>query len=174
MKSRKIKLILSVVLILMLTVGISYAFYYNVIQGNYNSTLIAGDIYLRYEESNQINIIDGMPMSKESALASEANEFNFQIIGKNTSNKDMYYGISIVNGEEIEGKTRINPEHINIYLESENQVLIDGVRYKNIDNQRIWVDTIEGGTTSVNVNTKMYKKGNLFMYKKRNEIVHLI
>ena len=26
----------------------------------------------------------------------------------------------------------------------------------------------------VNVNTKMYKKGNLFMYKKRNEIVHLI
>ena len=148
MKSRKIKLILSVVLILMLTVGISYAFYYNVIQGNYNSTLIAGDIYLRYEESNQINIIDGMPMSKESALASEANEFNFQIIGKNTSSKDMYYGISIVNGEEIEGKTRINPEHINIYLESENQVLIDGVRYKNIDNQRIWVDTIEGGTTS--------------------------
>ena len=27
---------------------------------------------------------------------------------------------------------------------------------------------------SVNVNTKMYKKGNLEMYKKRNEIVHLI
>ena len=28
--------------------------------------------------------------------------------------------------------------------------------------------------TFVNVNTKMYKKGNLFMNKKRNEIVHLI
>ena len=28
--------------------------------------------------------------------------------------------------------------------------------------------------TGVNVNTKMYKKGNLFMNKKRNEIVHLI
>ena len=28
--------------------------------------------------------------------------------------------------------------------------------------------------SDVNVNTKMYKKGNLFMYKKRNEIVHLI
>lgn len=25
---------------------------------------------------------------------------------------------------------------------------------------------------SVNVNTKMYKKGNLIMYKKRNEIAH--
>ena len=37
-----------------------------------------------------------------------------------------------------------------------------------------WAKRKNQERTDVNVNTKMYKKGNLFMYKKRNEIVHLI
>src|SRR5699024_3918339 len=96
--------------------------------------------------NNQINITNAVPMSKNDALASDDNVFNFQIVGKNTSSKDIYYGISLVNGDEIAGKTRINPEDVNVYLTSEDDVLIDAIRYKSFDNTRIWVDTIPAGT----------------------------
>ena len=53
-------------------------------------------------------------MSKEEALETDDNVFNFQIVGKNTSNKDIYYGISLANDLELTGKTRIKPENINL------------------------------------------------------------
>lgn len=96
--------------------------------------LVTGDIYMNYVETNGINITNTVPMTKEEALASEDNVFNFQIVGKNNSSKDIYYGISLVNGDEIEGKTRINPEDVNVYLTSDDNVLIDAIRYTSFDN----------------------------------------
>ena len=60
----------------------------------------------------------------------------------------IFYGISLSNGDEIEGKSRIKPENIDIYLKSGDTVLLDAVRYKSFDNTKIWVDTIPANTNS--------------------------
>ena len=146
MKKRKKVISIIVSLILIVTLGVTYAAYNTLISGTRNQVAITGDIYMNYIETNGINITNALPMSKNDALVSDDNVFNFQIVGKNTSSKDIYYGISLVNGDEIEGKTRINPEDVNVYLTSENDVLIDAIRYKSFDNTRIWVDTIPAGT----------------------------
>ena len=146
MEKRKKVISIIVSLILIVTLGVTYAAYNTLISGTRNQVAITGDIYMNYIETNGINITNAVPMSKNDALASDDNVFNFQIVGKNTSSKDIYYGISLVNGDEIAGKTRINPEDVNVYLTSENDVLIDAIRYKSLDNTKIWVDTIPAGT----------------------------
>ena len=168
MKNRKkvISISLIVGLILIVTLGVSYAFYNNLILGDYNQVLVTGDIYMNYVETNGINITNAVPMTKKEALASDDNVFNFQIVGKNTSSKDIYYGISLVNGDEIEGKTRINPEDVNVYLTSDDDVLIDAIRYKSFDNTRIWVDTIPAGT-----DTEITKNYSLRIWIDENTVI---
>ena len=118
MKNKKIIIPIIITLLLVITLGITYAFFTTTLNGSKNSVLVVGDIYMHFRESNQINITNARPMSKEEALEADDNVFNFTISGKNTSSEDIYYGISIVNGEgqEDQGKIRINPEHVNVYL----------------------------------------------------------
>ena len=168
MEKRKkvISISLTVSLILIITLGVTYAAYNTLISGTRNQVAITGDIYMNYIETNGINITNALPMSKSDALASEDNVFNFQIVGKNTSDKDIYYGISLVNGDEIAGKTRINPEDVNVYLTSEDDVLIDAIRYKSFDNTRIWVDTIPAGT-----DTEITKNYSLRIWIDENTVI---
>ena len=168
MEKRKkvISISLIVSLILIVTLGVTYAAYNTLISGTRNQVAITGDIYMNYIETNGINITNAIPMSKTDALASDDNVFNFQIVGKNTSSKDIYYGISLVNGDSIEGKTRINPEDVNVYLTSEDDVLIDAIRYKSFDNTRIWVDTIPAGT-----DTEITKNYSLRIWIDENTVI---
>ena len=148
MRNRKIILVITIIVILFVIMGTTYALFSYIKVFNKNQVAITGDIYMKYLTGNQINITNCVPMSKEEALATNDNFFNFQIVGKNTSNKDIYYGISLVNDLELTGKTRIKPENINVYLKSDDQVLLDGVRYKSFDDTKIWVDTIPANTNS--------------------------
>ena len=147
MKNKKAFLILSIIVILILTIGVTYAIY-NYSKISMNSSLVVGDIYMHYNETNQINITNATPMKKEDAIKDSYtdNVFNFTITGKNTSNKDVYYAISIVEGEKIEGKTRINPKDIDVYLKEDDKVVVDGLRYEEWNNTRIWVSTIPANT----------------------------
>ena len=147
MKNKKIVLIISIIIILVLTIGVTFAFYnYNKISTN--SSLVVGDIYMHYNEINQINITNATPMKKEDAIKDSYtdNVFNFTITGKNTSKKDIYYAISIVDGDEIAGKTRIKPKDIDVYLKEDDKVVVDGLRYEEWNNTRIWVSTIPANT----------------------------
>ena len=166
MKKRKKVISIIVSLILIVTLGVTYAAYNTLISGTRNQVAITGDIYMNYIETNGINITNAVPMSKNDALASDDNVFNFQIVGKNTSSKDIYYGISLVNGDPIDGKTRINPEDVNVYLTSDDDVLIDAIRYKSFDNTRIWVDTIPAGT-----DTEITKNYSLRIWIDENTVI---
>ena len=147
MKDKKIVLILSIIAVLVLTIGVTYAIY-NYSKISMNSSLVVGDIYMHYNETNQINITNATPMKKEDAIKDSYtdNVFNFTITGKNTSNKDIYYAISIVDGDEIAGKTRIKPKDIDVYLKEDDKVVVDGLRYEEWNNTRIWVSTIPANT----------------------------
>ena len=161
MKSKKNLILSSVLVMLLLVGGVTYA-YFNYSATGERSEIVTGQIYMNYTENSNIYLTNAFPESKEQALArtDENGVFNFTIDGKNTSKYDIYYGINLVEGEPIDGKTvAIKPEHIMIYLECDGEVLIDGIRYSDWDNQRIWVEKIEAGTntqTSKNYTLRMW------------------
>ena len=142
MKTRKyILMVLGLVLLL----GGSYAFYtYQKYSGMQN--LLNGEIYLNYLEDNEVHISGIFPETKEEALKREDNTINFKVLSKNTSDKDIYYGITLNYGEEISNKVRIDAKYIMIYLECDGKVLIDGIRYSDFNNRRIYVDKIDAKT----------------------------
>ena len=143
---RKIGIIVTVVVMLLTVFGVTYAFVNFTLNGNENSVLVTGDIYMNYTETNQINLTDAVPMNKEDALKLNDNIFNFTITGKNQSKKDIYYGISIVYGEEQASKIRLKDEDIDVYLTSGEDVLVNANRYKTLNDTRIWAEKIEANT----------------------------
>ena len=133
------------VLGLVLLVGGSYAFYtYQKYSGMQN--LLNGEIYLNYLEDNEVHISGIFPETKEEALKRNDNTISFKVLSKNTSDKDIYYGITLNYGEEISNKIRIDAKYIMIYLECDGKVLIDGIRYSDFNNRRIYVDKIDAKT----------------------------
>ena len=152
MKSKKKMIVFIALLTLIVVIGSSYAIYLREDIGA-NQQLITGDIYMNYIEGNSvINLSNMLPMSKSDALLRNDNVFNFQVTGKNTSDKTIYYGISLVDGDVVTGKTRINTEDIAVYLTSGQDVLVNGLRYKNFDGKHIYVDSIPPGTNSYTKN----------------------
>ena len=158
MKNKKIILTLSIIIVLVLTIGVTYAFYTYTNIGK-NQVLISGDIYLNYQETNEIRLENAIPLSKEEALIQTNNSFKFTITGKNTSNKDIYYAISVVEGDSIENKSRIKPSDINLYLKENEEVVVDGLRYESFDNTNIWINKIPAKTNNqvvINYELKMW------------------
>ena len=92
MKNRKkiISLSLIITLILIVTIGVSYAIFNFLGIGTNNQVAITGDIYMHYNGSDTITLSNMLPMSESEALARTDNIFNFTITGKNTSSKDIY------------------------------------------------------------------------------------
>ena len=139
MKNKKIFLILSIMVILILTFGLTYALT-KYVKFSSNNISITGDIYMKLDGSNQINLTNMYPMTKEEALKLDNNSFNFTITGKNTSNKTIYYGIS------LESSGTIKDSDISVYLEENNNVLVDGLRFQSFKDNPIYIDTIVGNT----------------------------
>ena len=139
MKNKKIMLILSILVILILTLGLTYALT-KYVKFSSNNISITGDIYLKLNGSDQINLTNMYPMTKEEALKLDNNSFNFTITGKNTSNKTIYYGIS------LESSGTIKDSDISVYLEENNNVLVDGLRFQSFKDNPIYIDTIIGNT----------------------------
>ena len=142
MKTRKNILI---VFGLVLLLGGSYAFYTYQKYGGMED-ILNGEIYLNFLEDNEVHMSGIFPETKEEALTRDDNIINFKVLSKNTSDKDIYYGITLNYGEEISNKVRIDAKYIMIYLECDDKVLIDGIRYSDFNNRRIYVDKIDAKT----------------------------
>ena len=140
MKNKKVFLTLSIIVIIILTLGLTYALT-KYVKFSSNNISIAGDIYMKLDGSNQINLTNMYPMTKDEALKLDNNSFNFTITGKNTSNKIIYYGIS------LESSGTIKDSDISVYLEENNNVLVDGLRFQSFKDNPIYIDTIVGNTT---------------------------
>ena len=163
MKNKKV--IIGIISLFIVTLlGVAYAFYAYQRVGGQNE-IVTGQIYMDYIETNQITLSKAFPETKEEAFERDDNIFNFKINSKNTSSETIYYGISITEGDEKTGMNRIKPEDIRIYLESDGEVLIDGVRYNDWDNQRIYVATIAPGSdeTTKNYTLRMWVDENVMI-----------
>ncbi|MCI5701459.1 MAG: leucine-rich repeat domain-containing protein [Erysipelotrichaceae bacterium] len=158
MKNKKIIITLSIIAILVLTIGITYSIFTSS-KTSKNSNLVVGDIYMHYANGNKsINLANVMPSETYDATSF----FEFTIDGKNTTtNKDIWYEIILKHGDEVSGKTRIKDNLLKFTLtETKNgttTTVFDGRSYNDLTNKRIWVNTINKNTTSeVNITYRLY------------------
>ncbi len=143
-----------IVAILVLSLGVTFAVF-NFNKTSTNSKLVVGDIYMHYNETNQITIDNVMP----SSTYDSTNYFEFTIDGKNTTtNKDIWYEIVLSYGDNHPTRTtRIKDNLLKFTLveikDDVETVVVDSKSYQDLTSRRIWVDTINKNTTADVVHT---------------------
>lgn len=147
MKKKNI-LIVTIIISLIMILSFSYAvFTYS--NNSDNSQLITGQVYMRFQEDiDYINLNNMFPEKDENARKREDNVITFSIDGVNTTqNKDIYYEIKLVYGDDISGKTRFKDNELKFDLieiiGNEENIVLEGVSYNIINNTKIWVNTID-------------------------------
>ncbi len=114
---------------------------------------------MKYTESN--TVINAELMMPRSEYDPET-YFEFTIEGKNTHNKDLYYEILINHGEDHETrKTRLDDKFLRFRLEEivgeDVTPVIEEGTYEEIDNTKIWVNTIKANTkTKTSIKYRLY------------------
>ena len=151
-KYKKLAMVMCSIGLMFLLTGITYS-YFNYTKTGANNVLITGDIYLTLNEGNDgITLTNVFPESKEEARARNDNYITFTVNGLNESSKDIYYEIDLVYGDSVTGKTRFNDNDLVFDLiEIENNTetyLVDAGSFTDINNKKLWVDTILGNTTT--------------------------
>ena len=133
--------------------GISYAAY-TYTSSSVNNKLIAGDIYMRYKETTGLDISGAMP----STTYDNTKYFEFDIIGKNTSNRDVWYEIVLADGDKPNNRnTKLDDKFLKFTLYKGNEMVVNGVSYDDITNQRLYTGTIEKNTNTDTTTTyKLY------------------
>ena len=153
MNNKKKELIILgiVTLVLLVTLGVTYAiFTFSKTSGK--SELIAGDIYMRYKETKGISLENAMPRTNYDPNG----YFEFTIEGKNTyTEKDIYYDVVLDHGDALSDANRtirIEDKYLHFRLvevvNNEEQEIFNDKKYNNIQNKRIYVNTIPKNTTT--------------------------
>ena len=111
MKDKKVLILVVVItVILLFTVGVTYAFLNYSQTGTSNSQLIVGDIYMHYNETNELTITNAMPYSVSYSYSYKRNsnmteeEVNACVTYFETSDDfgPVFIEYLIANGESIE------------------------------------------------------------------------
>ena len=150
---KSIYIIASILVLVAILGGITYAWF------NYRNTtseqqLIAGDIYLRLNEGqDEIELSNIFPETAEEARARDDNYITFEVTGKNTSNKTVYYEIILNHGETLSSpKSRYNDEDLRfdlVEIDGNNETyLLSAASYETLVNRRIYVNTINSNTST--------------------------
>ena len=148
-QKRIIFLSILIIGVLTLSLGVTFAIF-NFNKTSTNSKLVAGDIYMHYNEINQLTIENAMPSDNYD----NTNYFEFTVDGKNTTtDKDIWYDIVLSHGDDYTTRTtRIKDNLLNFRLvevvDSVETVLIENNSYNDLTSKRIWVDTISKDTTN--------------------------
>ncbi len=109
----------SFAILLLVIFGTSYSYFNYTKEDSRQADISSGEVYVRLVESPQNITLNKMyPMDDNEARSRNDNYFDFTIKAKNTSStKPIIYEININNGEDVSGKTRINPKYINVDLQ---------------------------------------------------------
>ena len=146
-------IIISAIMVLILLLGTTYAFFTYNRTSTTNHQLIAGEVYLNMNDNNELVLTNVFPETNEEARARNDNYITFTVVGKNTTtNKDLWYEIDLVEGTNITGKTRFNPSDIKFDLtETVNGVdtlVVDAKSVSDFNSKKIWVNSVNRNTTT--------------------------
>ena len=161
MKNRNIKIIILIIIafVLLLT-GTTYAILTDYSKtSSISSSQVTGDIYMHFNNGNLISLTNLYPSDEYSN-----NYFEFTIDGKNTSNKNIVYEIVLNHGDDIENKTRIQDKFLDFKLvevvDNTENILFEDNTYRNINNTKIYINTISSNTNSYSKTYRLYMKIN--------------
>ena len=113
MKNKKIIITLSIIAILVLTIGITYSIFTSSKTGK-NSNLVVGDIYMHYNETNQIQMENAMPtnpyvvnpiMTTQEYTEGGTNELSKCVDSLVANNVTKEQSLSLCKGNSVEGIT---------------------------------------------------------------------
>ena len=139
------------IMLVMFTMGVTYAFFTYSRTSAGNNQIITGDIYLFFNEgSDTIGISNALPMSDTAGKAQTSN-FQFTVTGKNQSDEDIDYDVMFIEGASQTG-TRLSSEFIKVYMtktENENTTtIIDSQTYSDWNYRRVYSSKIPANTNS--------------------------
>lgn len=148
MKNKKIIILVSTIFLLIISIfGITYALY-RITKTSSNSKLVVGDIYMNYNEGNELILENAIPTNTYDATK----YFEFTITGKNTSSKDINFEIKLVYGNDISNKIRLQDKFIRYRLtemvNNKEQEIIGSSWSTDLTNQTIYNGIIPKNTTS--------------------------
>ena len=160
-KKKKV-IILIIIFTIILFLGATYSIVVDYLsKTGKNSNLIVGDIYMHYNEgSKQISLSNAMPSDIYSN-----DYFEFTIDGKNTSNKNINYLISLSYGDIPSNKTlRIKDNLLDFKLVSvvnnQENVLVDTINFNSLNNANLYATTIPSNTNNYLKTYRLYMKIN--------------
>ena len=150
MEKKKKNIVFIILCTIIAIAGISYA-WFNYSQEGTSRRLITGSLYLVLEDGNDnLEWTNVYPLSPAEARSRNDNVITFSIDGKNNTNKDIYYEISIKNGDVPEpivenentiNLVRINPKHlvfdlVEVKANNEEEYLLSAVSFESLNNQK--------------------------------------
>ena len=160
--NKKLIITLTIIGVLLVSLGTTYALLIGWSSRiSKNSSLVVGDIYMHYNEGNkQISITDAMPSDTYSN-----DYFEFTIDGKNTSNKNINYLISLSYGDTPSNRTtRIKDSLLDFKLvevvNNQENVLVDTINFNSLTNARLYTATISSNTNNYLKTYRLYMKIN--------------
>ena len=160
--NKKLIITLTIVGVLLVSLGTTYALLIGWSSRiSKNSSLVVGDIYMHYNEGNkQISITDAMPSDTYSN-----DYFEFTIDGKNTSNKNINYLISLSYGDIPSNRTtRIKDNLLDFKLvevvNNQENVLVDTISFNSLVNAELYTTTIPSNTNDYLETYRLYMKIN--------------
>ncbi len=148
---KKESLVIGIVLIIVLLLGTTYAWFNYRAEGSDNK-LIAGDIYLNFDvNGNGISLTSIFPETKEEARSRDDNFMTFTIRGANTTGKTIYYEILLNEGDDVQDKTRFKADElvfdlIEVGKNNSEKLLLDAVSFNDLNLHKIYVDRVASET----------------------------
>ena len=158
-KKKKV-IILIIIFTIILFLGATYAIVVDYLsKTGKNSSLVVGDIYMHYNEgSKQISLSNAMPSNTYSN-----DYFEFTVDGKNTSNKNINYLISLSYGDIPSNRTtRIKDNLLDFKLvevvNNQENVLVDTINFNSLTNANLYTTTIPSNTNNYLKTYRLYMK----------------
>ena len=113
------KYVLGVAIIVVVLFGVTYSFFTYTMEDTRQADVASGEVYVKIDgEAVNLSLNRMYPRTKEEARSRSDNYIDFTLKAKNTSEtKEIKYILNISNGEDISGKTRINPQYLMLDLQ---------------------------------------------------------
>ena len=168
---KQMYLVISIFTLILFLGGTSYA-WFSYRSESSDQELIAGEIYLNLDEGQEeIELSNIFPETATEARARNDNFITFDITGKNTSNKAIYYEIILDHGtDKASPKTRYRDRDLKfdlVEISGNNETyLLSDVSYDSLINQRIYVNTIDA-----NISTEVERHYKLRMWLSEDVII---
>lgn len=171
MTIKKRMLRISLLMILVSLLGVSYAFF-KYFKVGINDQMITGEIYLKYNDGvDTLSLSNVFPETNEEARARDDNVLKFTISGKNTTtNKDIYYEIRLLHGDNKSDKMRFSDSDIKFDLietiNGESKIVLDAVSYDDFTDTRIYTNLVDANTNDEIIRTyelRMWLSGDVII-----------